>query len=183
MKTKTAHSEKQKRPNFERWCRLQNLYYACLDNASSLQDEAKLLLDNGHFARAFALAYTGWEEVGKAQLVADFANGMAAETEFEDAFRKHNLKVAYNSRRFVVNIGDVPLSTIEYEPSSAQLLFEGRNASLYVGKESDDSPLKPAELVSEKAATRAVTALRAELENIDRFDALNERIGSASFLK
>jgi AbiV family abortive infection protein len=183
MKTRAAHSEKQNRKRFDRWCQLEKLYDACLENAESLHAEAKLLLENGHVARAFALAYTGWEEVGKAQLVADFANGMAAETEFEDAFRKHNLKLAYNHRRFVVNMSNVPLATIEYESSKAQSLFDERNASLYVAKGTNDSALIPRDAISREAARESVAALRRELDHIFLFDTVNERIGSASFLK
>ncbi len=183
MKTRAAHSEKQNCKRFDRWSQLQKLYDACLENAESLHTEANLLLENGHVARAFVLAYTGWEEVGKAQLVADFANGMAAETEFEDAFRRHNLKVAYNSRRFILDTHNVQLSTIEYESPKAKSLFDARNASLYVAKGTDDSALVPTDAISRKAAQEFVMALRKELDDIFLFDTVNERIGSASFLK
>ena len=54
--------------------RLLQLYDACLKNATALLAEADLLFTNGHHARAFALAHTGWEETGKSQIVADFLN-------------------------------------------------------------------------------------------------------------
>ena len=72
------------------------LYSACMQNATDLLAEAELLFDHDHLSRAFALAYTGWEEVGKAQLVGDYSSQMVAEEEFEAAFRDHHLKAAYN---------------------------------------------------------------------------------------
>ncbi len=159
------------------------IYDACLENATDLLAEAQLLASHHHTARAFALALTGWEEVGKAQLVADFAYDMVAEEEFESAFRDHYLKSSYNSRQFVLNPADMSDSTIEYDRSRAVSAFRKRQEALYVEKTADLRPLTPKEAVAEEDVHAMISALESELKNIRRMDAVTERIGSRSFLK
>lgn len=183
MKTHKAYADGRAGPSLRRVSRLVALYDVCLQNARALQAEAELLLSNGFTARAFALAFTGWEETGKAQIVADFANGMASENEFDAAFRNHNLKVAYNRRQFILDPKDPARSAIEYDETGARQLFEGRQRALYVGKTADDAPIVPDQEISRVTAERAIAALKKELDDIRVFDAMNERIGSASFLK
>jgi AbiV family abortive infection protein len=154
-----------------------------LRNAADLLVEAELLLNHGHIARAFALAYTGWEEVGKAQLVGDYCDDMVSEEEFQAAFRDHNLKSAYNWRYFALDPKDIENSTIEYDRSRARIAFEKRQAAFYVEKNSDLKAIYPADIVSCQEAESAIRALKAEIAQIRKFDALNERIGSESFLK
>ena len=48
---------------------LHELRLHIFDNAESLHKEAKLLLDNGFYARAFLLAYFTCEELGKIPIV------------------------------------------------------------------------------------------------------------------
>lgn len=160
---------------------LLDLYGACLRNASDLLAEAQLLLANGHVARAFALAYTGWEEVGKAQLVGDFTNEMVAEEEFEAAFRDHKLKVAYNWRRFVLNPEDVTDSTIEYDRSRAEVPFEKRQAALYVNKDSSLGPSLPRDAVSKLETESIITALEKELKEIRELDYLTGALAQSPF--
>lgn len=184
MKTEKAKGKSRpRRGDMRVFMSLLGLYDACLRNANELLTEAQLLLSHGHAARAFALAYTGWEEVGKAQLVGDFANDMVAQEEFEAGFRDHNLKSAYNWRQFVLNTKNINDSTIAYDRSRAQAAFQKRQAAFYVEKDSDFKPLSPAENVTKEEAERIIRALDSELKQIREFDALTERIGSASFLK
>lgn len=159
------------------------MYNACLRNASDLLTEARLLIDHGHIPRAFALAYTGWEEVGKAQLVGDYANDMVSQKEFEAAFRDHNLKSSYNWRQFVINKTDINDSTIEYDRNRAQAAFEKRQAAFYVAKRSDLKPLSPTENLIREEAETVIRSLAKELKQIREADAIAERIASASFLK
>jgi AbiV family abortive infection protein len=163
--------------------RLFGLYDACLKNATALLSEADLLFKNGHYARAFALAHTGWEETGKSQIVADFLNQMVSEEEFEAAFKDHKLKSAYNWRRFVLNPANLADSTIEYDRSKAAAALQKRHSSLYVEKQNDCSPIAPENQVSKEGAHAVIEALRKELNNIRFYDAVNERVGSQSFLK
>lgn len=184
MRTKKAKAELTKRSgDMRRFMALSSLYGVCLSNAEELLSEAKLLFDHRHFARAYALAYTGWEEIGKAQLTADFAYGMVSEKEFETAYVDHKIKSAYNWRRFVLNTIDTKDSTIEYDRAEAKAHFEARQAALYVNKTPDLKAISPAQEISEKVASSVIAALAKELEEIRYYDAINERMGSKSFLK
>lgn len=167
----------------KRFSALVNLYGVCLKNAEALLLEAQLLFDHGHFARSYALAYTGWEEMGKAQITADFAYHMAAEEEFDAAFNDHKLKSAYNWRKFVINTKNIEDSTIEYDRATATKHFETRNTALYVGKTGDLRAIEPLVEITEEIAETILTALSRELDDIRTFAAMNERMGSKSFLK
>ena len=88
---------------------LLELYDACLRNAAELLAKAKLLLNHDHAARAFALAYTGWEEVGKAQLVGDYANEMVADERFRGSIhRSQTLPVPSFHGQALRRAGNVP---------------------------------------------------------------------------
>jgi AbiV family abortive infection protein len=163
--------------------RLLDLYNACLKNAEALLTEADLLFKNGHYARAFALAHTGWEETGKSQIVADYLNQMVSEEEFEAAFKDHKLKSAYNWRKFIFNPENTSDSTIEYDRSNAAAALQKRHASLYVEKLNDFTPVVPDRQVSMEEAGAVIKALQKELNNIRLYDSVNERVGSESFLK
>lgn len=163
--------------------RLLSLYDTCLKNAETLLSEADLLFKNGYHLRAFALAHTGWEETGKSQLVADFLNQMVSSEEFEAAFKDHKLKSAYNWRRFVLNPANVADSTIQYDRNKATGALKKRHSSLYVEKNIDFSPVLPESQVGKEEAQAVIEALRKELKNMRLYDAINERVGSESFLK
>jgi AbiV family abortive infection protein len=108
---------------------------------------------------------------------------MVAEEEFEAAYVDHKIKSAYNWRRFVLNPTDIQDSTIEYERDKATKHFEARQTALYVGKTPDPKALSPAHAISETTAQSVIAALSKELEDIRFYDAMNERMGSKSFLK
>jgi hypothetical protein len=108
---------------------------------------------------------------------------MVSSDEFEAAFKDHKLKSAYNWRRFVLNPANITDSTIEYDRNKATAALQKRHASLYVEKKADFSPIVPESQVSKEEAHAVIEALRKELNNIRFFDAVNERVGSESFLK
>jgi AbiV family abortive infection protein len=64
----------------------------------SFLEEAQILLSNGRAPRAYMLAFTALEELGKSELVADYFNDAVAESEFKEAFRDHKLKLRYLQR-------------------------------------------------------------------------------------
>jgi hypothetical protein len=68
------------------------------DNAIALLQEAQLLSSKGRHARAFALACTALEEIGKSQYAADVYTGFVPPDDFEKFIRKHEFKSAYPSR-------------------------------------------------------------------------------------
>jgi hypothetical protein len=108
---------------------------------------------------------------------------MVSEEEFDAAFKDHKFKSAYNWRKFVLDPKKPSNSTIKYDRGQASLALQKRHAALYVEKRQDFSPLPPNEQVSKEEAEQVISALRKELENIRRYDSINERLGSASFLK
>lgn len=98
MKTrqKAAQTSVPGKVSLNRW--VLDLYAACLSNARDLLEEAELLASHGHAPRAYFLAYTALEELGKSQVVADYFNGLVSEAEFDAAFRDHVFKAAYVNR-------------------------------------------------------------------------------------
>lgn len=77
---------------------LHELRLHIFDNAESLHKEAKLLLDNGFYARAFLLAYFTCEELGKIPIVVGVIGRMLKnETvdwkKVKKRFRDHKAKV------------------------------------------------------------------------------------------
>ena len=164
---------------------LLRLYEACIENAEALVDDARLLAQNGRFARAFALAFTVYEEVGKSQIVANAYYGLVAVSELTGAFRRHDLKVAYVDR--VVRLEPASASgqdaTIEYEPIEAQALFQARMRSLYVDFGMDYAPAMPGDAISQGQAEYMIEVVVRELEAIAWAETLNGRIGTKGLFK
>lgn len=154
------------------------LYDACLHNSKALIEEAELLFKHDHFARAFSLGITAYEELGKSQIVADYFNDMTSLIEFNDAFKKHDIKSAYNARKFDLNI-----STITYDVKKSKGLLKCRNDSLYVNYNDDFEPQEPINIINSEDAAKVIKAARKELEDIIKMAAITERIGSKSFMK
>lgn len=143
-------------------------------------DDAHFLTQNGRFARAFALAFTANEEIGKSQIVADTYYGLAAVSELTDAFRKHDLKVAYVKR--VVRLEPASAlgheATIEYKPIEAKALFHARMRSLYVECGVDYAPAIPSNAILKDRAEEMIEVVARELEAIAWAETLNGRIGT-----
>lgn len=131
---KTSKRKKEEAPGVESRNdpRLLDLYQACRKNAAELLEEAEILLKHSRFERAFFLALSACEELGKAQLVADYYSGCVAKSEFEAAFQDHKTKIAFHERYILVPQGD-----LVYDRGDAKELWIKRLKSLYVqvGKE------------------------------------------------
>ncbi len=160
-----------------------------MENAVELKEEAELLLLNRHYARAVALAITAREELGKAQIIADRLDGCVSRSEFERAFRRHDLKAAYVSRRIDLQIGPatgdskgVASGTITYDLQLGQQLFALRSNSLYVGWDGS-KPLTPSETVTPELAEQAVASVKSSIEHELTMQYLTERIGTRSQFK
>jgi AbiV family abortive infection protein len=78
--------------------KLLTLYRACVQNAEDLLHESVILAKYGKYHRATFLAITAYEELGKAHLVADYADNAVSAREFKKAFESHPFKVAYMNR-------------------------------------------------------------------------------------
>ena len=101
-------------------------FRACWGNANDLVDESKLLLDNGHTARAFSLSVLALEEIGKLccadGLLFARANDGKAQT-FAKSLKSHSTKLS------ALNLLPLLLSNIamldpryELEPRFAQAI-------------------------------------------------------------
>ena len=164
---------------------LLRLYAACVANAEALLDDARLLLNNGRSARAFALAFTAYEEIGKSQVVADAYYGIVSPSELKDAFRKHDLKAAYVGRtvRLEQPSGTAAEATIEYDAVDARQLFEARQCSLYVDFGPDYSPAIPVDSIDRDRAEQMIETVARELEAVAWAEMLNGRIGTKGLFK
>jgi AbiV family abortive infection protein len=182
MRTKARRDQGARRcpPSGESRLRL---YYACLENARGLLGDAELLLEKGSAPRAFALAFTAYEEIGKSQVVADFFNDQVAESEFASAFRLHHLKLAYLERIVRLSAGPLPEGTIDYDIRKLNPLTARRNDGLYVSYVEGYEPRRPAEALTADQAREMIDAAQQELESIDWAEELNGRIGSKGLFK
>ena len=159
------------------------LYDASMRNAAALVEQAELLLSHRHHARAFALAFTAYEEIGKAQLIADFFNDVVSEKEFEAAFQDHRLKAAYVSRVVALSLENLQDATIEYDRTKVADLFLKRTQALYVDRGDGMSPIIPSETIDVTLAEKAISRVKEEIHSIQFAEYLNGRIGSKGLFK
>jgi len=183
MKTKLRKKQNSKHLNPKYWNDILKLYDACLNNATDLSEEADLLYKHGHYARAFALAITAYEEIGKSQIVADLFNDMVSENEFNDAFKIHEIKSAYNARKFILNMKNLDSSHIDYKLKSGKKYNKWRIAATYVDCFNEYKTQEPKNLISKENAKEAIDTVNHEIEEIHKMAYLTERIGSKSFMK
>lgn len=136
---------------------------AALKNASELMEEAKLLLSNKHYARAYFLALSSIEETGKAHLAFDakgrnFSNGGVCEI-IKQKFENHSNKI---TSAFICWLNSTKLSEAEeFIKSATKLMIDlkyGREKSMYIDvKENDQSISIPSEMVRPIAAENCVS--------------------------
>lgn len=162
---------------------LLDLYGACLKNADHLMQEADLLLSHGHHARAFYLAFTAFEELGKSQLVADYFNELISDAEYRAAFHDHRIKAAYVERYVTIPKNQRDTWFIEYDKQALSTEISYRMRSLYVEAGNNFNPLLPEDAISIDLAKKTVAEARRFLEEILRMEYLTERIGTKAFTK
>lgn len=145
------------------------------ENAIALLDNAQLLEAKGRFARAFAIAATALEEVGKSQYAADVSTGFIAADDFEKNLRDHRHKTQYAGRAVLAGDLQRPLLGVK---DVAEHLFQRRNEALYA------SPTNRVQDEDFQHDARTLIAYcEAWLERIRRQEGLSERIGTKAFLK
>lgn len=66
------------------------LYDAPFNNAVNLITDAEILFERGRYCRAYALAFTALEEIGKSQLAADVFTDFICKKQFDGCFYSHN---------------------------------------------------------------------------------------------
>ena len=164
---------------------LLSLYRACLVNAESLVDEAKVLLAHHRAARAFALAYTAYEEVGKAMLVADAYCDRVATSELHAAFASHGVKAGYLQRSVRVDLdrasGWPGEGTIEYSVDSVG--FRKRTAAMYVDFGTEYAPCIPDTAISTEDASARINLVDSHLHDISMAEYNGEQIGTYGLWK
>ena len=179
MKTRKRKEELTSNTKVPSSPRLLKLYNACRENAAVLLNEAELLLNNGHYPRAFFLALTALEEIGKSQIVADYYTGCVSREEFEKAFTDHKLKIAFNERYIDIQSGE-----LTYDRSTATELWEKRLQALYVQCKSDLDSQKPSEMIRKIDAQYIIDQVKKEFSELISSEWLNSpRIGSKALLK
>ena len=183
MKTRQKDQEPPKTGKRGIDMRLLDLYSACLKNASELLEEAVLLLSNGHHPRAYFLAYTAMEELGKSQVVADYFYDMVSKAEFEAAFRDHRFKAAYVKRYVQITDNHKGDWFIEYDPRSTGHYTQERNRSLYIEHLPDHTPQFPVQMISPESANELIAAAKEYLSEIIKMEHITERIGTKAFTK
>lgn len=139
---------------------LESYQDAALDNAHELLDEAKLLLSNDHFSRAYFLALASIEEAGKAYIAFD-AKGRNLKdaglcNKIKERLEDHSSKI---TSAFVgwISFSDSPREAIETSVDLMIHLKRGREKSMYIDVESDGASLSiPREIVRRVAACDCV---------------------------
>jgi AbiV family abortive infection protein len=165
------------------------LYRACVQNAEELLNESVLLAEHAKYHRATFLAITAYEEMGKAHLVADYADNVVSAGEFKKAFESHPFKVAYMNRFLTLEAagplrpklkGDETI-TLDYRPT--KYLGPLRQQALYVHWQDAYDNLKlPIEIT--KAHYDDIFERAQEFfDEIDHAEWLNGRIGSRALFK
>jgi len=162
---------------------LLDLYSACLKNASELLKEADLLLSNGHHPRAYFLAFTAFEELGKSQIVADYFSEMLSKSEFEAAFVNHRIKTAYINRHVQIPKDIYGNWFIEYDIQSTGQYTKNRNDSLYIKYLPDHTPQSPDQSISVESTKGIISDAKKYLKTIIETSCFNERIGTKAFTK
>ena len=150
-------------------------YQRAGDNALSLLEDARILSSAGRHSRAFALAATALEEIGKSQYAADVYTGFIPHEGFEKNIRDHRLKTGYANR--VVQF-DTIIEPFLRDKETAESLFERRNDSLYAS-----SSNLPDDAAYQDDAETMIDYCETWLERIRNQEEIAERIGTKAFLK
>jgi len=154
------------------------VYVASHNNAESLLKEATVLLDNGYFARAVALAIMSFEELGKSQIAADYYTGLLPEDEYKKAFRSHK-KTSFASRYATIGGSG---QNVKYgfwiDDSVAKRIEEVRQKAFYA-----DENNNPTDNFSKEDAEYIISKVGRHIEYINYAQAMNERIGSKALFK
>lgn len=129
---------------------------AALSNAEELLAEASLLLEHGHMARAYFLAVSCVEEVGKALHSFDAQQRNLADpavcTRLRNSLENHSQKINYALSIWAMNDRD-PRAAIEVAMDLIGHLRRGREPSMYTDLRSEPDGIQlPREVVRDKAA-------------------------------
>ena len=133
---------------------------ASLSNAEELLTEASILLEKGHFARAYFLAVSSIEEVGKGLLSFDSQNRNLADPAVVNRLRtssaSHDAKINHALGAWAMRSAD-PRAAIQAAVDLIIALRHGRQPSMYTDlNEKLTKVLVPREVVHDRAAKDCV---------------------------
>ncbi len=166
--------------------KLIDLYEKCMANSDRLIEAAKILENSGFYPQAFFLALTAWEEIGKAQVVADYSEDCVSRKEFDEAFRNHSLKNAYLERKVVLttdNARKVTDATISYDVERGKELAKWREHALYVSMTDGFVGWSPEGQICDKQCRNLVEEVEGYTIFLRQMEYLTERIGIKSLTK
>lgn len=146
-------------------------------NSVDLLREAELLLDNGFYARAVALAIMSYEELGKSQIAADYFSGILPEDEYKRAFKTHK-KTSFASRHAAIGSHEKVKYGLFTDDNIARELELLRQSAFYV-----DETNNPSENFCKEDAEFIIRKVKSHIEAIQHAEWLNQRIGSKALLK
>lgn len=189
MKTKESRLTKSPDISSREVQQLHVLYRACVQNAEDLLNESVLLAKYAKYHRATFLAITAYEEMGKAQLVADYADNVVSAGEFKRAFKDHSFKMAYMNRFLSLQPAG-PLRpkldaevTMFFDYRPAEYLIPLREQSLYVQwRQTFDNLVLPVE-ITKVHFDDVFERVQDFFDEIDNAEWLNGRISSKALFK
>jgi AbiV family abortive infection protein len=147
------------------------------ENSIDLLREAQLLLDNGCYARAVALAIMSYEELGKSQIAADYYSGILPEDEYKKAFKTHK-KTSFASRHAAIGSHEKVKYGLFIDDNIAGELELLRQSAFYV-----DETNNPSNNFSKEDAEFIIQKVKSHIEAIQHAEWLNQRIGSKALFK
>jgi AbiV family abortive infection protein len=153
------------------------VFYNSKENSIDLLREAQLLLDNGCYARAVALAIMSYEELGKSQIAADYYSGILPEDEYKKAFKTHK-KTSFASRHAAIGSHEKVKYGLFIDDNIARELELLRQNAFYV-----DETNNPSNNFSEEDAEFIIQKVKSHIEAIQHAEWLNQRIGSKALFK
>ncbi len=160
------------------------LFEECTNNINSLVQEAKLLFENGFYARSFMISYTALEELGKRLIVADYINDIVSESELKRAFYNHEIKLAYlhNNANLIKNDTGSYDAEIVYDLDKYGKWLKERNKSLYVDFRENEikSPIKE---ITKEYAQKILNYVYKIIKDTNFYEGFNGRIGSKAIYK
>jgi AbiV family abortive infection protein len=169
--------------------RILRLFHACARNANDLLEEAYFLREKRRYARAAFLALTAFEEMRKAQLVADYATNCVSLSEFKKAFSDHRLKSAYMMREMAIKVKDNPNggyrvedTTIVYDRKQATHQIQMREKALYVSFGQGYKAIEPSSITADEL-DYILERVEEKFQEIEEAEWLNGRIGSKGLFK
>ncbi len=169
LQSKKKKLEKCDSTNFKNRKKLFELRNACMQNAIDLLKEAEILYKSRKYARCFLLSFIAFEEVNKHQIVSDYITDILSKSEFEEAFKRHGIKISYGKVKVEIKFDDIKEmkinqdTVLNYESNELKEFMNCRNNSMYVNFDSNSNIIEPKKVFKAKDAKHIMTSVLKEL--------------------